>query len=49
MATNNNGFFDFSADERAHMAEEAMEAAGVDNFFDLDPEERAAIYEQCED
>lgn len=49
MATHNNGFFDLPADERAQRAEAAMELAGVDNLFDLEPEERAYVYEQCED
>lgn len=49
MATNNNGFFDLSADERAHMAEEAMANAEVNNFFDLDDETRAAIYDSIDE
>ena len=49
MSTNSNGFFDLSADERAHIAEEAMANADVSDFFDLDYETRTAIYDSVGD
>ncbi|CAB3919968.1 hypothetical protein [Achromobacter ruhlandii] len=42
----NNGFWDLPADERAAAMEQAAERGGVENFFDLDPEDRARAYNQ---
>lgn len=44
----NNGFWDRPADERAEIMDRAAERSGVENFFDLDPEERARAYDQDE-
>ena len=44
-----NGFWDRPADERAAIMERAAEIGGVDNFFDLDPEDRAQAYHQDDD
>lgn len=41
----NNGFWDRPADERAERMRTAAERGGVENFFDLPPEERAAAYD----
>jgi hypothetical protein len=41
----NNGFWDRPADDRADRMRAASERGGVDNFFDLPPEERAQAYE----
>lgn len=43
--TNNNGFFDLEADERSNRMQISAERGGVENFFDLPPEERARCYE----
>lgn len=40
----NNGFFDRPAQERAGIMEKAAERGGVENFFDLPPEDRAQAY-----
>ncbi|MFY2995904.1 hypothetical protein ACOTH8_21515 [Achromobacter xylosoxidans] len=45
----NDGFWDRPADERAAIMERAAERGGVENFFDLDPEDRAQAYHQGED
>lgn len=42
----NNGFFDLGADERYERMQVAAERGGVENFFDLPPEERAQCYEE---
>lgn len=42
----NNGFWDRPADERADRMRDAAERGGVENFFDLPPEERAQAYEK---
>lgn len=41
----NNGFWDRPADERAARMNAACDRAGVDNFFDLSPEERGRAYD----
>lgn len=41
----NNGFWDRPADDRAERMRDAAERGGVDNFFDLPPEDRARAYE----
>jgi hypothetical protein len=38
-------FWDRPADERAERMRKAAERGGVENFFDLLPEERAQAYE----
>lgn len=43
--TTNDGFWDLLAEERAAAMERAAERGGVENFFDLSPEERAQAYE----
>jgi hypothetical protein len=45
----NHGFWDLHPDERAVITETACERAGVDNFYDLSPEERDAAYEVAEE
>lgn len=45
----NNGFWDRPADERAAIMEHAAERGGVENFFDLEPEDRARAYSQDDD
>lgn len=42
--TVNNGFWDRPVEERAAIMEQACERGGVDNFFDLSPEERGEAY-----
>lgn len=42
----NNGFWDRPAYERAERMRDAAERGGVENFFDLPPEERAQAYEE---
>lgn len=42
----NNGFWDRPSDERAEIMERAAERGGVENFFDLEPEDRARAYNQ---
>ena len=49
MPTINNGFYQLPADERTAAYDYAREKYGVDNFFDLEPEERAEIYEKFGD
>lgn len=44
----NEGFWDRPADERAERMRQAADRAGVENFFDLTPEERAEAY-RCND
>jgi hypothetical protein len=44
----NNGFWDRDADERAERMRTASERGGVENFFDLSPEERAEAYDNDE-
>lgn len=44
MNTCNNGFWDLPADERAERMELAANRGGIENFFDLTPEERAIAY-----
>lgn len=46
MRTVNNGFWDAPADERAERMQIAAERGGVENFFDLPPEERAICYDE---
>lgn len=41
----NKGFWDRPADERAKRMRSASERGGVENFFDLSPEDRAQAYE----
>lgn len=41
----NNGFWDRPPEERAFLMERACERGGVDNFFDLSPEERGQAYD----
>lgn len=41
----NNGFWDRPADERADRMAAAAERGGVENFFDLTPDERAQAYD----
>lgn len=43
-----SGFYDFPADERAEIMRDAAERGGVENFFDLDADERAAAYQRGE-
>ena len=43
---NNHGFWDRPADERADRMRRAAERGGVENFFDLPPEDRAQAYEE---
>lgn len=43
----NNGFWDNEAGYRAERMRAAAERGGVDNFFDLSPEDRAQVYEDC--
>lgn len=43
------GFAALPADVRAAAMDAAAGAAGVDNFFDLDPEQRRAVYDQATD
>jgi hypothetical protein len=45
MRTCNNGFFDLEADERSDRMQIYAERGGVENFFDLPPEERAQCYD----
>jgi hypothetical protein len=45
----NNGFWDRPADARAERMRDAAERGGVDNFFDLPPEDRARAYEDNRD
>ncbi len=47
--TINNGFYLLPPDERAIAMERACEKHGVDNFFDLSPEERGEVYEKWGD
>lgn len=42
----NNGFWDRPSDERAERMRKAAERGGVENFFDLPPEERATTYQE---
>ncbi|QIL72286.1 hypothetical protein G7048_19165 [Diaphorobacter sp. HDW4B] len=46
MSTNNNGFFDREPEDRAERMQKAADRGGVENFFDLPPEERAAAYDE---
>lgn len=41
----NNGFWDRDADDRAERMRAAADRGGVDNFFDLPPDDRAAAYD----
>lgn len=41
----NNGFWDRPADDRAERMRSAADRGGVENFFDLPPDERAQAYE----
>ena len=41
----NNGFWDRPAEERAERMRAAADIGGVENFFDLTPEERANAYD----
>ena len=41
----NNGFWDREPEERAERMRSAAERGGVENFFDLAPEERAQAYD----
>ena len=41
----NNGFWGLPADERADRMRAASERGGVENFFDLTPDERAQAYD----
>lgn len=45
----NSGFWGRPADERAERMRKAAERGGVENFFDLPPEERAQAYEDNDD
>jgi len=51
MSTNNGGFFDLPAEDRAAAYEAAEERGGVGhgNFFDLSPEERGRAYDEAFD
>ena len=49
IRTCNNGFFDLEVDERSERMQIAAERGGVENFFDLPPEERARCYEDEND
>jgi hypothetical protein len=42
----NHGFWDLPAGERAQFMEEAAARCGVENFYDLSPEERDSAYER---
>jgi hypothetical protein len=42
-------FADIPAEERAAIMESACEKAGVSNFFDLTPEERADVYDSVDE
>ena len=42
----NNGFWDQPADVRAERMRNAADRGGVENFFDLPPEERARVYDE---
>lgn len=41
----NSGFWDLPGDERAEIEQAACERYGVSDFFDLDPEQRRAVYD----
>ncbi len=41
----NNGFWDREPSDRASRMRAAAERGGVENFFDLSPEERARAYD----
>ena len=43
------GFWDRHADERAERMRKAADRGGVENFFDLPPEDRAQAYEDSRD
>lgn len=45
----NNGFWDRPAQDRADRMRDAAERGGVENFFDLPPEDRARAYDNRED
>ena len=45
----NGGFWDRPADERAEHMRKAADRGGVENFFDLPPEDRARAYEDARD
>ena len=45
----NHGFWERPADERAERMRKAAERGGVENFFDLPPDERAQAYEESRD
>lgn len=45
----NQGFWDRPVDERAERMRKAADRGGVENFFDLPPEERAQAYEDARD
>ena len=45
----NHGFWDLPASERARITEEACDRAGVENFYDLSPEERDRAYSKAEE
>lgn len=44
--TNNNGFFDRCADDRAAAMDQATNYGERGDFFDLSPEDRAAAYDR---
>lgn len=48
-ADSNSGFWDRPADERAERMRAAADRGGVENFFDLPPEERAQAYAEDDD
>lgn len=41
----NNGFWDRLPEDRAERMRDAADQGGVENFFDLPPEDRARAYE----
>ena len=43
----NNGFWDNAPAYRAERMRAAAERGGVEDFFDLPPEDRAQAYEDC--
>lgn len=45
----NNGFWGREPDDRAERMRKAAERGGVDNFFDLPPDERAQAYVEDDD
>jgi hypothetical protein len=47
MSHDSSAFYSLPADERAAAKEAACERYGAEDFFDLDPEQRAETYQRA--